>query len=144
LDGINEIFRLMRRHGVTDVAPEERGGHAFRQRLRNEGNSRGTHINVIDLKSMQTNKPQRIVSFLGEMQSLRVFISTDCEEQLKNAFLEQFEDFPQLDHEDALDAAAYTCDPAIAEAYAPMFNTYAQGRTWRTQRREPITRHSGW
>ena len=85
-----------------------------------------------------------IVSFLGEMQSLRVFISTECDEQLKNAFLDEFEDFPQLDNDDALDAAAFTCDPAIAESYAPMFNTYAQGRQWRQRRREPITRHSGW
>lgn len=120
-DGKHEIFRLMALHGVIDVAPEERGGHAFRQSLRNMGVSRGTFINVIDLKTMNVGKPQRISALIGKIQAGTVFICEECEPDLKSAFETEFNDYPQLDHDDALDAAAYTCDPAIQEAYVPRF-----------------------
>lgn len=123
-DGKAEIFRLARQYFVMDVAPEERGGYAFRQALSNEAATRGQFLNVIKLKSMQVNKAWRITSFLGDVQSGRVFICEECDPVLRLAFESQFESFPQCmdDEDDAIDCAAYTSDQAVAEAYMPKFN----------------------
>lgn len=130
-DGKSEIFRLMRKYGVIDVAPEERGGYSFRTGLRAAAVKRGTFINVIDLETMQMGKLQRIVSFLGSCQRGEVFLCDEMDPGLRASFLSQFEDFPQTDHDDALDAAGYTSDPAIMKSYAPVFNTWAQGEQFR-------------
>jgi hypothetical protein len=122
-DGKNEIFRLMRHWGVQDVAPEEIGTHAFRTSLADEANTRGVFMNVIDLKHANVNKPQRITAFFSEMQAGRVFIAEECEPNLVRHFKDQFFNYPQVDHDDAVDCAAYTLDPAIADSYAPYFNT---------------------
>lgn len=142
LDGESEIFRLMRKYGATDVAIEESGGYAFRANMVNNAATRGMFINPIDLKMKQTNKQQRIVTFLRDVQAGRVFLTKECDPVLISHFLDQYEDFPQCEHDDALDAAAYTCDPNVAASYAPMFNTMAQGRKWN---KEPVrrTRHCG-
>ena len=143
LDGENEIFRLARKWGVIDLAIEETGGWAFRTSVQNSANTRGMHVNLIDLKMKQTNKQNRIVTFLKDVQAGRVFITAECNETLVGHLMREFEDFPQVEHDDALDAAAYTCDPNVAEQYAPIFNTFAQGeRRWED---EPIhrTRHCG-
>ncbi len=124
--GKNEIFRLMKRHGINDVAPEEIGGHGFRQGLRNDAISRGVFINVIDLKSRNVNKDQRIVNFLGKCERRQVYICDSVPEDLKSAFMDEYIEYPQVDYKDALDAAAYVCDPAIEEAYAPRFNTWSE------------------
>lgn len=124
-DGKSEIFRLMKKHSVSNVATEEIGSHAFRTSLRNEAITRGVWINVIDLKSQQQSKDSRIVPLLGEMQAGRVFIVDECDSALKEAFVGEYLDYagPEtLDHDDALDAAAYTCDPAIADEYTPRWD----------------------
>ena len=120
-DGVAHIFRLMGRYAVQHVAPEERGGYSFRTKLKNEGISRGRSISVIDLETMQRGWDMRVAAFLGHAQAGRVRVANECNPDLKESFLGQFADYPQLDHDDALDAAAYVCDPAIAGAYAPMF-----------------------
>lgn len=141
-DGKAEIFRLMRKYGIMDVAPEERGGYSFRTGLRTEAAKRGVFVNVIDLETMQLGKTQRIAGFLGACQKREVFLCDEMDVGLRTAFLRQFEDFPQLDHDDALDAAAYTSDPAIMKAYAPVFNTAAQGEVFQRQEiEEPRTRY---
>lgn len=120
-DGLGHIFRLMRLHGVVDVAPEERGGYGFRQQLKNEAVTRGQFINVIDLKSMQRSKQARIVQLLGKFQAGQCFISEGCDPILSEAFRDQFVEYPQVEHDDALDCAAYTCDGGILENYSPRF-----------------------
>lgn len=147
-DGKDAIFKLMKAYGIVDVAPEERGGFSFRQSLKNDAATRGVFINVITLKSMQVNKTQRMATFVGEAQKGRVFVANECNPELRAAFLGQFEDFPQLDVNDALDCAAYTCDPAITEAYAPAFNTLATTPYWAADEfayedEAPMTRWSG-
>ena len=121
LDGTKHIFRLMNKWATLDVAPEEHGGYTFRTMLENEGLSRGVPINLIELRSKQTNKQQRMSTFLKEMQAGRVFVSEDCDAEVKKAFRSQVLDFPQCvdDECDALDAAAYTMDEEIQESYAP-------------------------
>lgn len=121
LDGTKHIFRLMKKWGVIDVAPEEHGGYAFRGQLENEATTRGVPINIIELRSKQTAKQTRMTTFLKEMQAGRIFISTDCDGELKKALHDQILDFPQCveDECDALDAAAYSMDPEILESYAP-------------------------
>lgn len=123
LDGCNQIFRLMNKWGVFDVAPEEHGGYAFRTMLETEATTRGLFINILELQSKQTSKQMRMSTFLKEMQAGRVFINEDCDPVTKNAFKQQVLDFPQCveDECDALDAAAYTMDPEVLESYAPTF-----------------------
>jgi len=145
-EGKAEIFRLCKKWGIEDCAPEERGGHSFRTSLADEANVRGVPLTIINLKSMQVNKMQRIVSFLGEMQAGRVFIVEGCDESLKEALRDQFINYPQVDYDDAIDCAAYTSDPAIAESYAPYFNTGPMDaeRIFRREPKEPMrSRHCG-
>jgi hypothetical protein len=138
-EGKNEIFRLLKKWGAQDCAPEERGGYSFRTSLKDEANVRGVPLNVIDLKSMQVNKGQRIVTFLGEVQAGRVFIVEECDPALKEAFLDQYHNYPQVDEDDAIDCAGYTSDPAIADNYAPYFNTAEldAARLFRREKPEP-------
>lgn len=121
-EGVELIFRLMRKYGVTSVAPEEIGGRAFRERLKREANSRGMFIEVIDLKYTNIGKPQRITTFLGECQQGRTFVCEECDYDLKEHFRDEFVEYPQVDHDDALDAAAQTCDPAVNQRAFPIFN----------------------
>ncbi len=120
-DGIGHIFRLMRRYDVLYVAPEERGGRAFRARLAREAPAIGLRIKVIDLATMQSGKDMRITGFLGMLQARRIYIARECNKELMDALLNQISDHPQLDHDDALDAAAYISDPSILELYGPVF-----------------------
>lgn len=137
LDGRLEIKRLMRKYGVIDVAPEEHGGKSFSTNLLNDAVSWGMPLNIIELKSQQVNKSARIVAFLGAMQAGRVFLCT--ESQHLEGFLSEFEDYPQIDHDDVLDCAAYTCDPAVAESYVPRFMARAMG--YRDESPARRTRH---
>lgn len=138
-EGRHAIFEFMRKYGVVDVAPEEHGGKAFKQALRNEAQTRGTFINIIDLKTSSgrgaVSKSQRITTFLGECQLGRTFICEEVDFELKEHFKDEFENFPQVDHEDALDAAAYTNDPAISERIVPQWND--QTKPWWQRTEEP-------
>lgn len=143
-EGKAEIFRLMKKWGVIDVAPEEFGGYAFREALRNESATRGLPINVIDLKSRQQGKHQRISTFLGDVQYGRVFICEECPREVREPFEEQYNDYagPEtLDHDDALDCAAYTADEAIAAVFVPRMNRAAFMRQRKTEPVERRTRH---
>jgi len=139
-EGKSEIFRLMRKWFLLDVAPEEFGGYSFRQSLANEAVTRGMPINVIELKTLKMGKPQRIATFLGDVQYGRVFVCDECDPELREAFIQQYNDYagPEtLDHDDALDAAAYTCDEAITEMYAPRLN-----KAFMRQRQAPVERRT--
>jgi predicted phage terminase large subunit-like protein len=124
-DGKAEIFRFMRKYGVIDVAPEERGGYSFRTALQNDAASRGQMINVINLETSGQGKPTRISTFLGAAQRGQVFVADSVSPSVLAKFRSQYEDHPQNEHDDALDCAAYICDPAIAKNYAPVFNTFS-------------------
>lgn len=125
-EGITNILKLARRYNVKHAAPEERGGKSFRQRLKNESLSNGWPLVVIDLQSMQTGKDQRMAAFVGQAQAGRVYVCKDCNPALRAAFIDQFGDFGQLEHDDALDGAAYVCDPVMSEYYSPHFGGYAE------------------
>ena len=126
-DGINHIFRMGKLYGIMHCAPEERGGKSFGTRVSNEGVSRGWPMQIIKLETQQMGKSQRIGTFLGAMQSGRVYFTEDCGDFKK--FMDEFEDYPQIDHDDSLDCAAYTQDPAITKAYVPKFNQAAYQAT---------------
>lgn len=128
------IFQLMKRYGVVSVAPEEHGGKAFKRSLSAEANTRGAYIEVLDLKSQNVNKGQRITTFLGQAQAGRVFVCKEANADLIEAFKDQFRDFPQVDHDDALDCAAYSCDPVVAERVVPYWNAFAE--PWWNRKRE--------
>lgn len=145
LEGRNEIFRLMKQYFISDVAPEERGGFSLSTNMLTDATTRGIYLNIIKLTSQQTNKTQRIVSFCGEVQAGRVFVCQECDPVLKAAFTDQFNSVPQCidDEDDAVDAAAYTCDKAILEAYAPRFNRHTGIAPWwkRPMSEPPRTRY---
>lgn len=145
-EGKSEIFRLMRKWYIGDVAPEEFGGWAFRQALQNEAVTRGASLNIIELEGVKhkIGKGQRISSFLGDVQYGRVFICDEVPRELLEPFEEQYNDYagPEtLDHDDALDCAAYTSDEAITASYVPRLNrAFMRGRTSEIVKR---TRHCG-
>lgn len=142
LDGEREMFRLMRKYGVIDVTIEELGGYAFRTAIDTAATSRGVMLNQIELINKQMHKVQREATFLKEMQAGRVFISHECDPTLKEAFIDQVLDFPQLQHDDALDCAAQETDPAVLESYAPMWNTSVGAHPFhRPVEVAPRTRH---
>lgn len=116
-DGIKMIFALMRKYGVRDVAVEEIGGYAFTTDLEQQAASFGLPINLIELASRFTGKSDRIVTFLRAVQAKQVFIVNEAPGQRE--FVNEFCDFPQLDHDDVLDCAAYTSDPNVLLAFAP-------------------------
>ena len=122
-DGCREILRLARKYGTLDAAPEEHGGYAFRTALQNYATEQGVALNLIDLKMKQTGKDQRIVAWLRELQAGRIFICAECDPDTREALIDQITEYPQVDHDDAIDAAAYTCDPNIADAWVPKFRT---------------------
>lgn len=118
-DGIREILRLATKYGTSDAAPEEHGGYAFRTALTNASTERGVFLNLIDLKMKQTGKDQRIVAWLRELEAGHIFVCDECDSDLKEQLIDQVTEYPQVDHDDAIDAAAYTCDPNIADAWVP-------------------------
>lgn len=122
LDGEREIFRLSQKYGVSDATIEEFGGYAFRTSLEAAAITRGIELNQIDLMNKQMQKEMREAVFLKEMQAGRVFIAKECNPTLKEALIDQILDFPQLQHDDALDSASQTMDPAVVDAYAPAAN----------------------
>lgn len=141
-DGKAEIFRFMRKYGAIDVAPEERGGYSFKTSLMNDAASRGVFINVIDLSTSGLGKPTRISTFLGKCQRKEVFLCDSLPPSVRAKFLDQYDDFPQLEHDDALDCAAYICDGALEEAYAPAFNRFTRPRWMREEKPEQrLTKH---
>lgn len=140
-EGRSVVFQFMRKYGVVDVGVEEFGGKAFKQSLRNDAQTRGVWINVLDdLKSQRTNKSQRITSFLGECQSRRVWLCKEVDEDFQEVLKEQFENFPQVDHDDVLDVLAYIKDPAIAGRIVPTWNDHAKPWWQREQEEEPQRR----
>lgn len=139
--GIDHIFRLMRQYGISDVAPEEHGGKGFSSRLQNEGTSRGWFTNIITLKNIRKEKYglSRIVGWLGTLQSGRIWLCKECDPDLKEVLEEQVREYPQVDHDDALDCAAYTQDPGITESYVPRFNEDMHSPPWQKEP-EPMRR----
>jgi hypothetical protein len=119
-DGVNEVFRLMTQYGTYNVAPEEHGGYVFRSALEEEANKRGSYLNIIDLKSKQTHKANRIVNFLNTVQGGHFYIVRDAPGA--HAFMSQYRDYPNIDHDDAIDCVAYSADPNIMESVIPSFN----------------------
>lgn len=145
-EGKAEIFRLMRKWGITDVAPEEFGGWAFREALRNEAVTRGTPINIIELEGVKhkIGKSHRITTFLGDVQYGRVFLCEEAPREVLEPFTDQYNDYagPEtLDHDDALDCAAYTSDEAIATNYVPRLNRAFMRGQMQARPEERRTRH---
>ena len=75
----------------------------------------------------------------GHMQAGRVFLCEGCDPDLLGAFKDQFENFPQIEHDDALDCAGYSCDPAVNEQYVPAFDSDKgrPARPWLKPKVEP-------
>lgn len=140
-DGINEIYRLMSKYACINVAPEEHGGYIFRESLQEEANKRGQYINIINLKSKQTHKASRITAFLNTVQAGNFYIVKDCPGYY--AFMEQYTDYPGIDHEDALDAVAYSCDPTIMENVVPVMGAMDDFETYDAYLDNPRTRYCG-
>jgi hypothetical protein len=114
----SELFRLMQKWGTGNVCPEEHGSHVYRTHLRDEAGKRGLFINIIDLKSRQVSKENRILVLIGQAEAGNFYITDECENA--EVFIEQFIDYgPSLDHDDAIDAVAYSCDEAIMVGYVP-------------------------
>lgn len=134
-DGEQEIFRLMAKWGCRHVAPEEHGGVVFSTQLRNTAIALGVSLIIIRLKMRFTQKDRRIVGFIKEAEAGRVLVSSSCSPELwdpkseDGAFKLQFRDYTgpdSIEHDDALDAAAYTCDPNILDAWVPQWNSYGE------------------
>ena len=145
-DGEREILRLMSRYGVVVVAPELSQGSTFRQNLVQSAASLGQRLVIADLETTRLGKPDRIGGFLKECEAGRVFLCRDCDPVVLEEFRSQFNNWPQVDHDDALDAAAYTCDPGITKAWAPAWGAAVPRRPWLVRESEPEelrTRYSG-
>lgn len=153
-DGMDAIFGLARKYGILFIAPEQIGGSGIRKVIEDEAITRGHgYIQCIKLKdNHHIAKTARISSFVAEAQAGRVFICEDCDEETKRALLDQFADFGSLDHDDALDNAANTCDTAVREKFIPKMHDalttsseramafYTRGQE---ARQAPRTRYSG-
>lgn len=143
-EGIREALRLSEQYNVSDFAPEEHGGYGFRTSLMAAGNEKGIGVNIIELKMKQSGKDQRIVSWLRELEERRVIFCKDMNPELLEALKDQVKDYPQLDHDDAVDCAAYSCDPNVADHWVPKFRRRALRRAARSLPTEaPMTRHCG-
>lgn len=139
LDGQEAIFKLMQMYGTTEVAVEEHNTWSFRKDLEMTANSRGKYVHLVDLKSKFNAKNDRIATFLRRVQAGQFYISSGCRNQ--DIFLTQYEDFPQVNKNDALDAVSYCADPNMTELFAPRFNTEAQGMEWNPYEEPRRTRH---
>jgi predicted phage terminase large subunit-like protein len=137
LDGMNQICRLMRKWGVIDVSIEEIGGYIFSTDLEQQCTARGLPFNLLENKARTTNKAQRIVTFLRAMQAGHVFLITEAPHL--DSFKDEFLNFPQVEHDDLLDCAAQTSDPAILELYAP--GIYKKPARWSDQFRPKPKKH---
>ena len=127
LDGEREIVRLMQFYGTFVCAVEEHGGHAFRTGLQATANALGVPLTLVDLKMKQTQKAQRIIGFFKEAEAGRVMVCKEADPTLLEHFFRQVRNYPQVDHDDALDAAAYTCDPNVAENWTPAWGSAFAG-----------------
>jgi len=129
----------MRQYGISDVAPEELGGKGFSSRLENEGVSRGWFTHIVTLKNVRKEKYglSRIVGWLGVLQAGRIWLCDECDPELKEALEDQVREYPQVDHDDALDCAAYTQDPGITENYVPRFNEDMLTPQFKKEEEEP-------
>ena len=139
-DGEDEVFRLMNLYGLIDVAPEERGGYVFSTNLLNSAASRGVPINIIRLKSQTTGFDMRVMAFFKEAEAGHVAISDGCNPALAFAVLDQAGNYQgpdSLQHDDAIDCAAYSCDTAIAESYAPRFHRGTSLPPWLQEKKPP-------
>jgi len=144
LDGIEAMFRLMRIFGVMDVAVEEHGSFTFRTMLEEEARKRGIYINLIDLKSKQTAKSDRIVTFLRHVEGGQFFIVDEC--SVKKDFMNEYEDWigDGSEHDHLMDCGGYSCDPNITDIVAPVFSNRSWNREsrWRRPKSMPHrTRH---
>jgi hypothetical protein len=134
----------MKQYGTTEVGVEEHNTHTFRTGLENEAQTRGKWIHLLDFKSKFRDKDDRIVTFLQGVQAGRFYIVKGCRNT--DVFLDQYQDFPQIDKNDALDVVSYSADPNISELFAPQWNTEAQGLDWMPpmgQNEPPRWRHCG-
>jgi hypothetical protein len=136
-DGEREIFRLMAKWGCYHVAPEEHGGQVFRTNLRNTATALGQRLVIVDLKMKQLQKHNRFVQFLKELEAGRVFVSSSCDPGVLAALVEQIDGYQgpdTLEHDDALDAASYSCDPGILEKWVPVWGSALPQPSWLRQR----------
>ena len=132
-DGEKEIFRLMGKWGAYHVAPEEHGGQAFRTALRNTAVALGMRLVIVDLRMKQTQKHNRFVQFLKELECGRVFVASSVPPEVLLELEKQIDGYhgPEtLEHDDALDAAAYSCDPAIVEQWVPVWGSALPQAPW--------------
>lgn len=138
IEGEKEIFRLMAKWGAYHVAPEEHGGQVFRTNLRNTAVALGMRLVVIDLKMKQTQKHNRFVQFFKELEGGRVFLASSCNPTVEGMLRTQIDGYhgpDTLDHDDALDAGSYSCDPAIIEKWAPVWGSALPQAPWIQQMR---------
>ena len=138
-DAMDHIFRLAGRYAIFHVIPEQRGGKSLGTNIMDEGISRGWPMVILDPKTQQKAKDIRIGRFLGACQSRRVFIVDSCS-HLEH-FLSEYDDYPQCDYKDALDAAGWTQDPVVSENYGPRLNTNRRFQPRRQPQATPRTRH---
>jgi hypothetical protein len=132
-DGEKEIFRLMGKWGAYHVAPEEHGGQAFRTALRNTAVALGMRLVIVDLRMKQTQKHNRFVQFLKELECGRVFVASSVPPEVLSELEKQIDGYhgPEtLEHDDALDAAAYSCDPEIVEKWTPVWGSALPQAPW--------------
>lgn len=145
-DGEKDIFRLMAKWGAYHIAPEENGGYVFRTNLRNTATALGQRLVIIDLKMKQTQKHNRFVQFLKEVEAGRVLIASSCDPALLEILKHQIDNYhgpDTLDHDDALDAASYSCDPAIMEQWVPVWGSGLPQASWIQQARMQANQKPG-
>jgi len=138
-DAMDHTFRLAGRYAIFHVIPEQRGGKSLGTNIMDEGISRGWPMVILDPKTQQAAKDIRIGRFLGACQSRRVFIVKSC--SYLDHFLAEYDDYPQCDYKDVLDAAGWTQDPVVSENYGPRLNSNRRFNPRRQPQSPPRTRH---
>ena len=138
-DGMDHIFRLAGKYAVFHVIPEQRGGKSLGTNIMDEGISRGWPMIILDPQTQQTAKDIRIGRFLGACQSRRVIIVLGI--PYLDHFLMEYDEYPQCEFKDALDAAGWTQDPVVSENYGPRFHSNRRFNPRPQPQVAPRTRH---
>jgi len=138
-DGMDHIFRLAGKYAIFHVIPEQRGGKSLGTNIMDEGISRGWPMVILDPKTQKAAKDIRIGRFLGACQARRVIIVDSC--GCLDHFLMEYDEYPQCDFKDALDAAGWTQDPVVSENYGPRFHSNRRFNPRRPPQEAPRTRH---
>ncbi len=116
-EGVDEICRLARRWAAYDIGIEESGGYAFRTAVEEACSDRDIPVALVDFKTRNVGKNDRISTFLRHVEAGRFFAVEGCGNM--DVFNKQVEDFPQADPVDMLDMAAYLADPNVIALAAP-------------------------